>query len=81
MTRDDVQPGKYFRARRPRISGWDDGPILNDRKVLHVGISGVQYDSPSVANGRHFPTVTMEKFLAWAGQEITPEQYTRKEPK
>ncbi len=35
----------------------------------------VQYDSPTIGNGRHYPTTTMEKFLKWAGKEITKEEY------
>jgi len=31
----------------------------------------VQYDSPTVKNGKHYPTMPMEKFLAWVGADVT----------
>lgn len=31
----------------------------------------VQYDSPSVKPGKNYPTITLTKFLKWAGKDIT----------
>lgn len=31
----------------------------------------VQYDSPSLKPGKKYPTVTLAKFLKWAGKDIT----------
>ena len=70
----DIQAGKYYRAKKPRRC-MDGG--YDDRRVLHVDREGqnVQYDSYTVADGRHYPTVPMERFLKWAGKEITKQEY------
>jgi hypothetical protein len=49
--------------------------FVNDRSILYVNeISGIiQYDGPAVANGRHYPKVTIEVFDKWAGREVTDE--------
>jgi len=47
--------------------------LVNDRTILHIGATTVQYDSPSVSFGRHFPSVSREKFLAWAERDVTDE--------
>lgn len=31
----------------------------------------IQYDSPSVRNGRNYPMIALAKFLKWAGKEVT----------
>lgn len=31
----------------------------------------VQYDSPSVKNGKNYPMMPMKKFLAWVGKDVT----------
>lgn len=33
----------------------------------------VQYDSPSVKDGKKYPTITMTKFLKWAGKDVTDQ--------
>lgn len=71
---EDIQAGRFYRAKKPRRCV-DGG--FNDRKVLWISRdrTRVQYDSYTVADGRHYPTVEMEKFWAWVGKEITKEQY------
>lgn len=65
-----LEVGKRYRAKRPRRHG--DG--FNDREILWIARDGdrVQYDGPAVALGRHFPTVSRDKFLAWASHEVAP---------
>ncbi len=74
MKPEEIIVCRFYRAKRPRRC-IDGG--FNDRKVLWVSENGlnVQYDSPTVEQGRHYPRVTMEKFLKWAGREITREEY------
>ncbi|MEY2653412.1 MAG: hypothetical protein RLZZ524_439, partial [Pseudomonadota bacterium] len=42
-------------------------------QVLWVDVfrSQVQYDSPTVRNGRRQPKVTMAQFLRWAKEDVT----------
>ena len=74
MSELKIERGKYYRAKKP-VRCLDGG--FNDRVILWV--SGdrqkVQYDSPTIGNGRHYPIVPIERFLKWAGKEITKEEY------
>lgn len=65
LTADDLKVGSVYRAKnRPSND--------TDRVILHISQSRefVQYDSYAVANGRHYPTVPMAKFLKWASHEV-----------
>lgn len=57
-----------YRAKKPQRVGFDD---VNDRSILHLGLSSVQYDSPTVKNGKRYPSIATEKFLEWAGEDVT----------
>jgi len=74
LTEFKIEVGKYYRAKKP-LKCADGG--FNDRYILWVSLDGtkVQYNSYTVADGRHYPTVPIEKFLKWAGKEITKEEY------
>ena len=70
LTAQDIVPGKTYRGnsrrrKRAKNGAWDD------RKVLWVSSDRywVQYDGPNVSEGRNFPTVSMDKFLRWVGEE------------
>jgi hypothetical protein len=69
----DIQVGRCYEAKRPRRVGLFSS-VWNDRAVLWVSPFGtqVQYDSPTVSLGRHYPRVSMEQFLKWAGRDVTP---------
>ena len=69
MTHDDIIVGHTYEAKKPQRVGWMR--FLNDRQVVFCGNGIVQYDSPSVGLGRHYPKTTMEKFLKWAGKDVT----------
>lgn len=68
-----IQVGRTYRAKRPRAAGSLISPLVNDRTVTWFSGSHVQYDSPSVSFGRHYPTATIEKFRAWASHDVTDE--------
>ena len=34
----------------------------------------VQYDSPTVKNGKNYPSIPMKEFLAWAGREVSKDE-------
>ena len=61
--------GRTYRAKKPR----NCGGLVNDRTILHIGSCSVQYDGPSVARGRKYPTVDREVFLAWADYDCSDE--------
>lgn len=70
LTEADIQVGKFYRGKNPARVGFYQE--LNDRKVIHISSSRsqVQYDSSAVADGKHFPKVSMLKFLKWASHEV-----------
>ena len=74
-----LEAGKFYRGKKPRRM--DDGGY-NDRYVLYISKDGrqVQYDSPTINNGRNYPFTPTEKFLLWAGKEITSEEYMNTKP-
>jgi len=53
------------------------GRDKNLRQILWIGenkLTGeinVQYDSPTVRWGRHYPKTTMDKFLRWVRRDVT----------
>lgn len=70
LTKEDLKVGHLYRGKRfTEILGY-----TNDRVIIWMGSSWkgdmVQYDSDSVRDGRHYPTVTVEQFLKWAKEEI-----------
>ncbi|HHF0477244.1 TPA: hypothetical protein ACPHRX_000853 [Haemophilus influenzae] len=78
LTKDDLQVGHFYSAKRPKEHGFP--PLLGDRQILWMGVvfdnkegyvEGLQYDSPSVRNGRHYPITSVTKFLQWAEADIT----------
>lgn len=72
LTKEDLKVGRVYSAKRPRAHGIAE-PLLNDRQIVWMDSLGVevQYDSPAVANGRRYPRVPVEKFLAWAKEDVT----------
>lgn len=66
--------GRTYRAKQPKQVGWDtsrpgQNPVFNDRSILHLGASGVQYDGTTVKLGAHYPTAPWERWHAWSGGE------------
>ncbi len=64
--------GHVYEAKRRKSVGLFE-PLMNDRQIRWVGVNQVQYDSPTVAPGRKYPTVSKEAFLKWAARDITKE--------
>ncbi len=64
---------RVYRAKKPAQAGYG---FVNDRQVLHVGPTSVQYDGPAVRNGGHYPKVSHEKFLTWAAADVTDQMPT-----
>lgn len=72
MTELTLQAGRCYRAKKPRPAGQFTA-YANDRQILRIGSTTVQYDGPSVRNGSHYPTISKDEFLAWAACDITDE--------
>jgi hypothetical protein len=74
LTAEQIVVGRTYRAKRP-TKNWISGQIDNDRVVIWMDTerSIAQYDGPTVAIGRHYPKVDMEKFLKWASHEVTAD--------
>jgi hypothetical protein len=73
LTSADIAVGKLYRGKRPRKNFWTGD--YDDRVVLYIDRlrTTVQYDSVAIRDGRHYPKVTMERFLKWAKHEVSPE--------
>lgn len=72
LTREDLIRGHVYRGKR-YTGGRDGVRPNNDRVVLHIGNTHVQYDADTVADGRHYPKVEVDKFLRWAKADVTDE--------
>jgi len=70
LSHTDILVGHTYQAKTP--AGCLDG-YTNDRMVCWISPdkSEVQYDSPSVANGRRLPKVKMDAFLRFARVDVT----------
>jgi hypothetical protein len=68
--------GQVWRAKRPVEVGGSlfEPGYINDRVIKHVGMFSIQYDGPSIKNGRHYPSVTHEQFARWAGRLLDEKE-------
>lgn len=63
----ELVKGRSYRAKRPANSRG----LVNDRQIVHMTATHVQYDGAAVRIGHRLPTVTRAEFLAWAGSDVT----------
>lgn len=70
VTAEDLVEGRVYRAKKPGVVR---GGYVNDRVIIRTLGPQVQYDGPAVAIGRRYPIVSVEKFLEWAGKDVTDE--------
>lgn len=63
--------GHIYRGRRRRQNPFTGK--YDDRIIIYLNKTTVQYDSYFVANGRGNPTTTRAAFLRWAKEEIVEE--------
>lgn len=72
MDEQDLRVGRVYRGKRkPTTFVALHEEVYNDRQVLWIGLGEVQYDAPSVRAGRNYPKIPKDKFLAWAGEDVT----------
>lgn len=68
----ELKVGRTYRAKKPApIAGYP--ALVNDRTIIWIGLTEVQYDGPAVGLGRRYPKVPKEKFIAWADRDVTDE--------
>jgi len=68
----ELKVGRVYRGKRPRGIGLFP-PLCDDRQIIHIGLDTIQYDSPSVSGGRHYPKVSRERFEKWASHDVTDQ--------
>lgn len=75
LTNADLEIGATYRAKRFRESPF--GGVTNDRTILWMNSerTEVQYDSPALPMGRHYPTVAADAFLRWAKERLPSEPH------
>ena len=68
----ELVQGHVYSAKRPQLVGIFDRR-WNDRQILRLWEKTLQYDSPTIQDGRKYPTVTREQFLHWAKEDVTEQ--------
>ena len=69
LTPEDIQVGRTYRGKRRTGAGF-----WADRTVIWKGRNTLQYDGITVKYGQKYPTVTLDKFIAWASHEVEEGQ-------
>lgn len=72
MNREELKINHVYEAKKPKVANILTG-YLNDRMILFIGINFVQYDSPTVKNGRTYPKIPIDTFMKWVGRDVTAE--------
>ena len=72
MSDMEFKVGRVYRAKKPKACGLFPA-LYDDRMILWIGLNQIQYDSPSIKNGRTYPKVSLEKFQKWVAEDITDE--------
>ena len=72
MTISDLRVGRTYRAKNPKSVGIFF-PLFDDRQIVWIGSTNLQYDSPGVKIGRKLPFIEIDKFLKWADRDVTEE--------
>ena len=70
-TVSNFKVGQTYAAKKPRKIFLGLSSYWNDRQILWVGTDSIQYDSPTINDGRKYPTTTLEVFRKWAGENVT----------
>lgn len=70
---EDLKPGNVYEAKHPRSCKGMSDLVWNDRQIRWVGSGEVCYDCPAVKPGKGYPVISVEKFIKWAGKDITEE--------
>jgi len=71
----ELKVGHIYEAKRPRVATISG--LLDDRQIVWMSDTKVQYDSPMVKYGQRLPIISKESFLRWVGRDVT-EGYPKK---
>ena len=71
LTKEDLKVGGVYRAKRYRE--WFHHN--NDRIILWMRSTTLQYNSDTVKIGRNYPRIDIEKFLRWAKEKVEKKEY------
>jgi hypothetical protein len=63
ITPADIKINTTYFAKRRTVSAFGN----NDRYIIWIGATTLQYDSDTVRMGSKHPTISIEKFCKWAG--------------
>ena len=63
--------GRLYKGRRRRQNPFTGE--YDDRIILYLDETTVQYDSYFVDSGRHYPKTTRVAFLRWAKEEVVEQ--------
>lgn len=70
LIQKDLVVGRVYRGKKPSRTG-TLGDFVNDRQIVWLGVTQLQYDSAAVRDGRDYPVMKIGKFLDWAGIDVT----------
>ena len=65
--------GRVYRAKKPLPAGNAAAAYFNDRKIVWMDETTVQYSSPSVTHGRPCPAMDRKAFEEWACRDVTDQ--------
>lgn len=67
-----IERGHVYRAKKPKqIRLFLEGDFYDDRMVVWMNDTKVQYDSPTVYRGSHYRMGDRARFEKWAGSDVT----------
>ena len=69
----ELKVGHTCRAKKPRQVGNTFGGCFNDREIIGLTDTEVQYDTPSMIGNRDYPRTSRENFVKWAARDVTSE--------
>lgn len=75
LVKKDLKINHVYSANKQRKCGLFN-QVWNDRMIIWLGESTLQYDSPTIRLGQNYPQITIEKFLDWTGnngRDVTNE--------
>lgn len=67
LTKEDLKVGSTYRGKRYK----ECLGFSNDRHILWMSDTEVQYNSDTVKIGWHYPKIDIEKFLRWAKEKVS----------
>lgn len=71
LLESDLGVGKVYRAKDPfHIDSPAQFGLFDDRLIVNISETHIQYDSLNVSNGENLPSILTADFLEWASYEL-----------